>query len=323
MLGTILLTFLFVFGAFALTVAFGWNYLEGQKKKKAASMLQDAVGETLRVETKVLLDQGADANATLAAVLKRFNFAKKMEAEIQHAGSTTNVTAVLVQMAVLAAVGALVGAKLNWLMFPGLSAAGLAFLLGIVPYALVRRKAKKRLSAFEEQFPEALEFLARAMRAGHAFSIALEMLSEESAQPLGNEFRKVFNEHNLGLPIETALRNLTDRIPLLDVRFFTSAVLLQRETGGNLAEILTKLAFVIRERFKLRGQVSAASAHGRITGSILTLMPIALMFGLLFIAPGYLQGMAKDPVGKILIACVVVMIIIGHFVIKKIVAIKV
>jgi tight adherence protein B len=323
MLGTILLTFLFVFGAFALTVAFGWNYLEGQKKKKAASMLQDAVGETLRVETKVLLDQSADANATLAAVLKRFNFAKKMEAQIQYAGSTTNVTAVLVQMAVLAAVGALVGAKLNWLMFPGLSAAGLAFLLGIVPYSLVRRKAKKRLSAFEEQFPEALEFLARAMRAGHAFSIALEMLSEESAQPLGNEFRKVFNEHNLGLPIETALRNLTDRIPLLDVRFFTSAVLLQRETGGNLAEILTKLAFVIRERFKLKGQVKAVSAHGRITGSILTLMPVVLMFGLLFIAPGYLQGMARDPVGKIMIACVVVMIIVGHLVIKKIVAIKV
>jgi tight adherence protein B len=323
MLGTILLTFLFVFGAFALTVAFGWNYLEGQKKKKAASMLQTAVGETLRVETKVLLDQAADPNATLAAVLKRFNFTKKMEAEIQHAGLTTNVGALLVQMAVLAAVGALVGAKVNWLMFPGLSAAGLAFLLSIVPYARVRRKAKKRLSAFEEQFPEALEFLARAMRAGHAFSIALEMLSEESPQPLGNEFRKVFNEHNLGLPIETALRNLTERIPLLDVRFFTSAVLLQRETGGNLAEILTKLAFVIRERFKLRGQVSAASAHGRITGSILTLMPIALMFGLLFIAPGYLQGMAKDPLGKILIACVIVMIIIGHFVIKKIVAIKV
>jgi tight adherence protein B len=323
MLGTVLLTFLFVFGAFALTVAFGWNYLEAQKKKKASRMLQTAVGETRRVETKVLLNSDGDAKATLQQMLSRFNFAKKMEMDIQHAGLTTNVSTMLVQMAVLAVVGALVGAKVNWLMFPGLSAAGLAFLLCIVPYAYVRRKKRKRLGAFEEQFPEALEFLAREMRAGHAFSISLEMLSEESPQPLGNEFRKVFNEHNLGLPIETALCNLTDRIPLLDVRFFVSAVLLQRETGGNLAEILTKLAFVIRERFKLRGQVNAASAHGRITGTILTLMPIVLMFGLLFVAPGYLQSMANDPLGRIMIAAVIVMIVIGHFVIKKIVAIKV
>lgn len=323
MLGTILLTFLFVFGAFALTVAFGWNYLEAQKKKKAASMLQTAVGETQRVETKILLDQGADANAALTQMLSRFNFAKKMEAEIQHAGLTTSVSTVLIQVVVLAAIGAVVGAKMNWLMFPGLSAAGLAFLLGIVPYANIRRQKNKRLGAFEEQFPEGLEFLARAMRAGHAFSMSLEMLSEESPQPLGNEFRKVFNEHNLGLPIETALTNLTERVPLLDVKFFVSSVLLQRETGGNLAEILTKLAFVMRERFKLKGAVKAASAHGRITGSILTLMPVALAFGLLFIAPGYLQSMANDPTGRIMIAAVVVMVIIGHFVIKKIVAIKV
>jgi tight adherence protein B len=256
-------------------------------------------------------------------MLSRFNFAKKMETDIQHAGLTTNVSTMLVQMAVLAGVGALVGAKMNWLMFPGLSAAGLGFALCIMPYAYVRRQKKKRLGAFEEQFPEALEFLARAMRAGHAFSISLEMLSEESPQPLGNEFRKVFNEHNLGLPVETALCNLTDRIPLLDVKFFVSSVLLQRETGGNLAEILTKLAFVIRERFKLRGQVNAVSAHGRITGSILTLMPIGLMFALMAISPGYLQSMADDPIGQKLIAAVIIMIIIGHFVIKKIVAIKV
>jgi tight adherence protein B len=199
----------------------------------------------------------------------------------------------------------------------------MAFLFGILPYVYVMRERSKRLGSFEEQFPEALEFLARAMRAGHAFSIALEMLSEESPQPLGSEFRKVYNEHNLGLPIETALTNLTDRVPLLDVKFFVSAVLLQRETGGNLAEILTKLAFVIRERFKLKGQVRAASAHGRITGSILTLMPVVLMFGLMVVAPSYLKGMADDDDGRLIIAAAIGMIIIGHFVIRKIVKIKV
>ena len=219
--------------------------------------------------------------------------------------------------------GALLGARLNLLMFRGPSSAATALVAALLPYVYVTVVRKKRLASFEEQFPEALDFLARAMRAGHAFSIALEMLSEESPQPLGQEFRKVFNEHNLGLPIETALQNLSSRVPLLDVSFFVSSVLLQRETGGNLSEILNKLALIIRERFKLKGAVRAASAHGRITGTILTLMPIVLMFGLLVVAPGYLQGMAKDPDGRVLIAICIVAIILGHFLIKKIVNIKV
>jgi tight adherence protein B len=236
---------------------------------------------------------------------------------------TMPVYSLLIAMVILAVLGALIGPRLNLLMFPWLSSLATALVAASLPYLYVTIVRKKRLAAFEEQFPEALDFLARAMRAGHAFSIALEMLSEESPQPLGQEFRKVFNEHNLGLPIETALQNLSSRVPLLDVSFFVSAVLLQRETGGNLSEILNKLALIIRERFKLKGAVRAASAHGRITGTILTLMPIALMFGLLLVAPGYLQGMAKDPDGRMLIAACIVAIVIGHFLIRKIVNIKV
>ena len=149
------------------------------------------------------------------------------------------------------------------------------------------------MDTLEEQFPEALDFLARSMRAGHAFSISLEMLGEEMADPLGQEFRALFNEQNLGAPLEIALRNFTERVPLLDVRFFTSSVMLQKQTGGNLSEILSRLAYVIRERFRLKGQVKAASAHGRLTATILTLLAdrhhgIACSL----IAPGYLQGMA-------------------------------
>ena len=186
--------------------------------------------------------------------LGRFNFARKLENQLQQAGLTMTLNTLLILMVVLTVPGALIGAKFNPLMFTGPSALGMAVLFGMLPYMYVLHERSKRMGAFEEQFPEALEFLARAMRAGHAFSIALEMLSEESPQPLAGEFRKVYNEHNLGLPIETALGNLTERVPLLDVKFFVSAVLLQRETGGNLAEILTKLAFVIRERFKLKGR---------------------------------------------------------------------
>jgi tight adherence protein B len=323
MFGLLALIFLVLFAVIVLTVALGWNYLEAQKKKKVTEMLQTAVGDARQVETKVLMEADKSGGDALKQFVSRFNFARKMEAQIQQAGLTMSLNTLLLQMCGLAVPGALIGAKLNPLMFPGLSALGMAGFASMLPYIYVLRTRAKRLAAFEEQFPEALEFLARAMRAGHAFSIALEMLSEESPQPLGNEFRKVFNEHNLGLPIETALANLTERVTLLDVKFFVSAVLLQRETGGNLAEILTKLAAVIRERFKLKGQVKAASAHGRITGSILTIMPVALMFGLLIIAPGYLQGMIDDPDGRIMVACVIVMIIIGHFVIRKIVNIKV
>jgi len=130
----------------------------------------------------------------------------------------------------------------------------LAVLFGIVPWVYVRKKRKKRLDTLEEQFPEALDFLSRSMRAGHAFTITLQMVGEELADPLGQEFRTLFNEQNLGATLEAALRNFAERVPLLDVRFFTSSVLLQKQTGGNLAEILTRLAYVIRERFRLKGR---------------------------------------------------------------------
>jgi tight adherence protein B len=322
MIGSIVV-FLILFGVILLLVALGWNYLESQKKKKVAEMLQSVVGETARTETKVLMEPAKDTHELLAQLVSRFNFARKMEAQIQQAGLTMSLNTLLIQMLVTMVVGALIGTKLHLLMFAGPSVLLLAAAGFMLPYLVVLRKKTRRLGAFEEQFPEALDFLSRAMRAGHAFSMALEMLSEESPQPLGNEFRKVFNEHNLGLPIETALANLAERVPLIDVKFFVSAVLLQRETGGNLAEILTKLAFVIRERFKVKGAVKTASAHGRITGSILTLMPVALMFGLMLVAPTYLTGMADDPDGRVIIATVIVLILIGHFVVRKIVNIKV
>jgi len=203
------------------------------------------------------------------------------------------------------------------------TAIALAITGAVAPYLFVRHKRKKRLEQFEEQFPEALDFLSRSMRAGHAFTISLEMLGEELADPLGQEFRALFNEQNLGAPIDLALRNFSERVPLLDARFFTSSVLLQKQTGGNLSEILTRLAYVIRERFRLKGQVKAASAHGRLTATILTVLPVATMVGLLLVAPGYLQGMASDSDGKFMIGGAIVAQILGNFFIKKIINIKV
>jgi tight adherence protein B len=207
-------------------------------------------------------------------------------------------------------------------VYPGTSAA-LALLLAALPYMVLRRKRTRRLAAFEEQFPEALDFLARSMRAGHAFTISLRMASEDLPDPLGLEFRTLFNEQNLGAPLDTALANLAERIPLLDVRFFVSAVVLQKQTGGNLGEILTRLGYVIRQRFQLKGQVKAASAHGRITALVLTILPAATAILMLLAAPTYLQSMLDDPDGQKLIAGSIVGQIVGQLVIRKIIRIKV
>jgi tight adherence protein B len=151
---------------------------------------------------------------------------------------------------------------------------------------------------FEEQFPESLEFVARSMRAGHAFSVSLEMLHREFQEPLAGEFRRTFEEHNLGLPLDTALQKLSKRVPTLDVHFFVSAVLLQKRTGGNLAEILDKLAYVIRERFKLRGKIRAISAHGRMTGIALSSIPLGVAALMLLTNPDYVTFFVKEEIGN-------------------------
>jgi len=224
---------------------------------------------------------------------------------------------------VAAAAGAFLGWFLRPLGFVALSILLGALILGSLPYVYVKHKASKRLGQIEEQLPEALDFLARSMRAGHAFSISLEMLGQETADPLGQEFRVLFNEQNLGAPLEVAMENFSNRVPLLDVRMFVSSVLLQRQTGGNLSEVLIRLAYIIRERFKLKGQVKAASAHGRMTAMILSVLPLFMLIALPLVAPGYLSSMAADPDGKWMIAGAIVAQFLGYYVMRRIVDIKV
>jgi tight adherence protein B len=251
------------------------------------------------------------------------HFSRRAQEQIQQAGMTWSSTRLLTLMALLGVAGVVLGTMLPFLVNGPITAAVLGLGCSTLPYLYVRHKRQTRLDTLEEQFPEALDFLSRSMRAGHAFSISLEMVGEELADPLGQEFRGLFNEQNLGAPLDVALRNFGLRVPLLDVRFFTSSVLLQRQTGGNLSEILTRLAYIIRERFRLKGQVKAASAHGRLTATILTLLPIGTMLGLLLVAPGYLQAMAADSDGKLMIGGAIVAQVLGNFFIKKIINIKV
>jgi tight adherence protein B len=187
----------------------------------------------------------------------------------------------------------------------------------------LRRVRKKRLFKFEEQFPESLEFVSRSMRAGHAFSVSLEMIHREFQEPLAGEFRRTFEEHNLGLPLDTALLKLSERVPSMDVHFFVSAVLLQRRTGGNLAEILDSLATLIRERFKLRGKIRAISAHGRMTGGALTCIPIGVALLLFYLNPSYGQFFLEESIGQVMALAAICLQLIGYGIIRKIVNIEV
>jgi tight adherence protein B len=319
----VLVAFVVIFALVMLAVSAGSKFVEGRRKKQMVDMLHTAAGEPVVTVSNLLREIEPDKPSGVKGLVQRFQFSRHAQEQIQQAGMSWSSTRLLAAMGLAAIPGLGVGALLPFLLNGPTTAIVLGATFAVMPYLYVRHRRKVRLDKLEEQMPEALDFLSRSMRAGHAFTISLEMIGEDMADPLGQEFRTLFNEQNLGAPLDIALRNFGQRVPLLDARFFISSVLLQKQTGGNLSEILSRLSYVIRERFRLKGQVKAASAHGRMTASILTVLPIATMLGLLIVAPGYLQGMAADSDGKWLIGGAVVAQILGNYCIKRIINIKV
>ncbi len=197
-------------------------------------------------------------------------------------------------------------------------------LLGFfIPYAYASHMRTKRFQKFEEKFPEAIDTLARAVRAGHAFTTAIELIANEVAEPVGGEFRQLFEEQKYGLPVRDALLNLADRIPLVDVKFFVTAVMLQRETGGNLAEILDNLSYVIRERFKILRQVRVHTAQGRLTMLLLMALPPTIVVVMQFINPGFIRPLFTEWLGHVAIVVAISLQTLGYFVIRRIIQIQV
>lgn len=202
--------------------------------------------------------------------------------------------------------------------------AWLGLILGaFLPYSYANYKRAKRFEKFEEIFPEAIDTLARAVRAGHAFTTALELIASELGEPVASEFRKLFEEQKFGLPVRDALINLTQRVPLVDVKFFVTAVMLQRETGGNLAEILDNLSYVIRERFKIMRQVRVHTAQGRMTMMLLMGLPPIIVITMQTMNPSFIRPLFDDPIGHGLIVVGITLQTIGYFVIRKIIQIQV
>jgi tight adherence protein B len=192
-----------------------------------------------------------------------------------------------------------------------------------LPYAYASHMRKKRFQKFEEKFPEAIDTLARAVRAGHAFTTAIEMIANEVSEPVAGEFRQLFEEQKFGLPVRDALLNLADRIPLVDVKFFVTAVMLQRETGGNLAEILDNLSYVIRERFKILRQVRVHTAQGRLTMVLLMALPPTVVVVMYVLNRGFIMPLFIDPIGHALIVAGITMQTLGYFFIRRIIRIQV
>ncbi|HWQ54414.1 MAG TPA: type II secretion system F family protein [Bryobacteraceae bacterium] len=312
--------FLLIFAAVCAAMLAAQKCLEDRRKRRVTELLS-TVARVQAAAAPLLKETGAARGPLVERLFGAMR--RSLENQIRQAGLDWTPERLAGLCALAAGAGIGVGLVVPVNFPPVVRAAVLAAVMGVLPVVSLRRARAKRLAAFEEQFPDALDFMARSMRAGHAFTVSLEMLGDEMPEPLSKEIRTLFNEQNLGAPLEEAMRKLTDRVPLLDVRFFASAVLLQKQTGGNLNEILSRLAYVIRERFRLKGQVKAASAHGRATAGILGALPLITCVALLFVAPGYMQGMMADPDGKLILAGCVVAQVIGNLVIRRIIDIKV
>ena len=244
----------------------------------------------------------------------------KLSAWIEQTGVKTSVSTVLLVALILFAVFGFIGLRLVRLPIAFLVVGALGAAL---PFVYLSWKRSRRLNKFEENFPEALELIARALKAGHAFVTGLKMVADEMPEPIGPEFRKTFDEQNFGLPLKDALDNLTMRVPLLDVRFFATAVLIQRETGGNLSEILENLGHVVRERFKILRQVRVYTAHGRLTGYVLLGLPAFLGVALMFINPDHMNLLFREEMGQQMLTAGIIMQFVGYMWIKQVIKIEV
>jgi tight adherence protein B len=282
-----------------------------KRLRGAKAAVEAGVGDLARPEQRLSNLRGLEAVLTRAAGLSG-----PLERLITQSGVKISVGALVLASALLALLTFLL---VQWLTYSSLFALAIAPLAGTLPYLYVRRKRTQRFDKFEEQFPEAIDLLARALRAGHAFPTGLLMVADEMPDPIGAEFKLLYDRQNFGMPFPEALRGLADRVPLLDARFFVTAVLTQRETGGNLSEVLDNLATVIRDRFKVKRQVRTLTAHGRITGWILSAMPPALAAILCVVSPEHMSLLISDPLGLKMIGGALFLQVLGTLTIRKLV----
>lgn len=307
-----------MFLAAGLAVLVGWFALQ----RMGAEALAEDVSEHLLDESpRVLKDESLSSISPWANLLERWDFIKIMRRHLEQADLSWSVGRFTMLMLLTASVALAIAMREE--RIPGLVAVLIAVLCGSLPYLYIVRRRAKRFRLFEENFPDALDSLARALRAGHPFAAGMEIVAQECEAPVSVELRKTAAEANLGNSWEQALANLSDRIPLLEVSMFASAVQMQTRTGGKLNEVLARLAENMREATSLRGEVRALAAHGKMTGGVLTVLPLVIAGMMMVVNPTYLTILVDHPYGKYLISGAIVCLVLAHIVIRKIVDIKV
>lgn len=326
MLLLLLLLVMFLVGAGAVYGVHGLvtHVPEALAARKMDKRLQEvsmpAMPESAPNDTTVVARRSEGALPMLDRIASQYSAGSWLSKLIEQAGSRLTPSTILVASVALAAAVALPILLLT--PFPLLAPlAGMA--VSTLPFLWLLRCKSVRLKKFEEQFPEALDLLSRAIRAGHAFQTAMGMVAEEALDPIGPEFRKTFDQQNYGLPLREALNAMAERVPLMDMHFFVTAVLIQRETGGNLSEILDNLARVVRERFKILRQVRVHTAHGRLTGYVLLALPAALGIALSILNPNHMEPLFREHIGQMALLGAGVMQTIGYFWIKRVIKIEV
>jgi tight adherence protein B len=314
---SILAFFVVIFLMASITVTVAWMGFLKTSAEEAEAARRDL--EAVDEESTLFRTQRLSTLNFWDSLLTRFDFIEILKTRIAQAEldwSVGRVTLAMLLMGTLtmALLGRFVG------FFGGLAA---GILVGYMPYGYILHKRKKRFLKFSENFPDVLDSLARALRAGYPLSASMDLIATETVQPVSGEMRKTSAEANLGMGWPQALENLARRIPLLEVNLFIAAVQLHARTGGRLSEVLGGLAENMRESLALHGEVRALAAHGKLTGVILTIVPIAIGIMMLIVSPGYIQILFDYPSGKTLITAALVCLILAHLVIRKIVDIKV
>jgi len=258
--------------------------------------------------------------ARLGEFLERYPFAQKLQALLIHADSSMSVGGIVLACAGTALICGLVSLLFlhTALLLCGATIAG-----AVIPYILLLIKCGRRLKAFSNALPDAIDLMARSLRAGHSINSAIELIAEQSPEPLASEFVQVYKQQRLGMQFRNALQQMGTRIPSRDLQFLITAILVQKETGGDLTEILDRAAHVIRDRIRIEGEVRTHTAQGRLTGWILGLLPVIMLVLLNLVSPGYSSVLFRDPTGQKLLYSGGVLIVIGGLIIRKIVTVEV
>ena len=314
-----------VFLVVAVAVFVGGSVLD--ERRARARLLRDRLADAQKTpqqepneELALLREEKLSEIPALDTFLKRSSRISALQRLLSQADMNTRAGSFLL---VCFASAAILSAVVLFWAQSGMFAWAAGLIGFFLPYSYASYRRTKRFDKFEELFPQAIDTLARAVRAGHAFTTALELIANEVNEPVAGEFRKLFEEQKFGMPVRDALVNLTERVPLVDVKFFVTAVMLQRETGGNLAEILDNLSYVIRERFKILRQVRVFTAQGRLTMLLLMALPPLVVIVMLLFNPGFVRPLFAEPLGHTLIVIGITLQTVGYFIIRKIIQIQV